>query len=214
MTVSLQNDPRTLALLEVPGAVTGLARIYHGLSITPDYASFNCTWSSGGESLSRVGKDVYASAVQKLTVIGNATALDGTFDFTNCSALTEVDMPSTGLIGMVVANCASLLQLDCASNSLTTLNVNGCTGLQYLNFSHNSITYINIKSCVALTNLVCDHNLLSVAQIDAILAALVAAGLSTGTATLNGQTPAAPPSTAGAANVVTLTARGWTVTTD
>lgn len=59
-------------------------------------------------------------------------------------------------------------------------------------------------------------NLLSSTEVNAILAAIVAAGgaLNNATANLSGQTPAAPPSGQGIADKSTLEGNGWTITTD
>jgi parallel beta-helix repeat protein len=64
------------------------------------------------------------------------------------------------------------------------------------------------------TNFLFDQNFYTSGDIDSFLLGLDANGLSGGTAIMNGQSPAAPPSGTGATAKANLIGKGWTVTTD
>jgi hypothetical protein len=80
--------------------------------------------------------------------------------------------------------------LDASSNNLTAANLTGCSGLHDINLSKNS---------------------LDVTAVDAVLALVASWGTSGGLLNLSAN---GVPSKNGAASRVTLTGRGWKVTTD
>ena len=146
----------------------------------------------------------------------------------------------TGNIPDLSANTA-LTQFLCYSNQLTgnipDLSANTALTLFYCNSNQLTGNIPDLSANTALTLFHCNsnqltgwsggtvsadlgsfqaqNNLLTQAAVDAILAAFVAAGRTTGTRILNiGGTGNAAPSAAGLADKATLESRGWTVTTN
>lgn len=107
------------------------------------------------------------------------------------------------LVSVTITNLASLTDFNCAANSITALDVTGC-------------------SMIGATGLDCSLNnipTLGAGGINDILVKTdnfaIANATSFGTFASNNQTPAAPPSGAGAAAATDLgTTWNWTVTTD
>lgn len=81
---------------------------------------------------------------------------------------------------------------------------------------NNQLSSIDISNCVNLAIIDLTNNLLTINAINTILVDLVNNGFNNGTASLDAQTPAAPPSGAGATAYTTLTTppRSWTITVD
>ncbi len=123
----------------------------------------------------------------------------------------------TGSIPSLSANTA-LSVFYCFINQLTgsipSLSAN--TALTVFSCSNNQITgWSGGTVSATLGDFQAQNNLLMQAAVDAILAAFVAAGRTTGTRILNlGGTGNAAPSAAGLADKATLQSRGWTVTTN
>ncbi len=123
----------------------------------------------------------------------------------------------TGSIPSLSANTALTL-FYCHSNQLTgsipSLSTN--TALAIFSVYNNQLTdWTGGTVSATLGDFQAQNNLLTQVAVDAILAAFVAAGRSTGTRTLNlGGTGNATPSAAGLADKATLQSRGWTVTTN
>lgn len=107
-----------------------------------------------------------------------------------------------------------MLTLNCEFNDVNAIDVSNCPALNSLVCQGNNLKILNIARNPLITNLDANSCFLSVAQINAILAALVAAGLHNGTAVMNTQDTPAPPSGQGITDKATLVSRGWTVTTD
>ncbi|MBK6800353.1 MAG: hypothetical protein IPG83_02380 [Novosphingobium sp.] len=146
----------------------------------------------------------------------------------------------TGSIPSLSANTA-LTVFYCYSNQLTgsipSLSANTALSVFYCNNNQLTGSIPSLSANTALTVFHCftnqltgwsggtvsatlgefqaQNNLLTQAAVDAILAAFVAAGRTTGTRILNlGGTGNAAPSAAGLADKATLQSRGWTVTTN
>ncbi len=123
----------------------------------------------------------------------------------------------TGSIPSLSANTA-LTVFSCFNNQLTgsipSLSAN--TALTYFSCYSNQLTgWSGGTVSATLGDFQAQNNLLMQAAVDAILAAFVAAGRTTGTRILNlGGTGNAAPSAAGLADKATLQSRGWTVTTN
>jgi len=66
----------------------------------------------------------------------------------------------------------------------------------------------------AMTSLNMYNNALTVSKVNALLVGLDGNGLLNGSVSLQGQTPAATPTGAGATAAANLVSKGWTVTTD
>ncbi len=123
----------------------------------------------------------------------------------------------TGNIPSLSANTA-LSVFRCHTNQLTgnipSLSAN--TALSEFYCNTNQLTgWSGGTVSATLGEFQAQNNLLMQAAVDAILAAFVAAGRTTGTRILNlGGTGNAAPSAAGLADKATLQSRGWTVTTN
>lgn len=170
-----------------------------------------------------------------LTIVGSGSALT-TLDVTtyttlrflyvlNCLSLTTIDihdLPNlqavnfTGcpLTSVDAHGCAcKLLAGNLVSTSFTVncigANVNPKVDIELGNLI--SIDFTGITNCFVIQ---LKSNTLSTAEVNNILIALDATGLLNKFLYLELQTPAAPPSGAGATAKTNLIANGWTVTTD
>lgn len=145
-------------------------------------------WGNGdAETVAMTG-----SVITKSKDYGSTATRNITLSGEGNSALTYIDC-GMDIISLQIKNNAQLYNLY--------LNT---TGLASLDISFNR----------SLGRLECFNNSLSSANINAILAALVAAGITNGVLLCNDQTPAAPPTGQGITDAATLESRGWTVTTD
>jgi Leucine-rich repeat (LRR) protein len=123
----------------------------------------------------------------------------------------------TGSIPSLTTNTV-LTIFYCYNNQLTgsipSLTTN--TALTNFSCSSNQLTsWTGGTVSATLGDFQAQNNLLTQATVDAILAAFVAAGRTTGTRILNlGGTGNATPSTTGLTDKATLQSRGWTVTTN
>jgi hypothetical protein len=156
-----------------------------------------------------------ATALTYLYCYSNAlTALDVA---TN-TLLIGLDCASNALTALDVATNTLLISIDCGSNALTALDVATNTPLTYLYCYSNALTALDVSANTLLTALDCQDNALTSTVVNAILAALVAAAVNTGTASLEDQTYSAQPTGQGITDLATLTAvapgRAWTITTD
>jgi len=137
---------------------------------------------------------------------------------TDWSAVTEFAADDDNVTALDVAVATALTTLVCYGNSLTALNVSANTALTELGCDTNPLTTLDISTNTLLDDLNVATCNLTVAAVDAILAALVAAAVDGGTADLSGQTPAAIPGVQGQLDLATLVAeapgRAWTITTD
>lgn len=112
------------------------------------------------------------------------------------TALTGYAVNNNNLVGAVPSPAAS-------------------TGMTFFNVASNLLTSVvgGFAVPAALKTIDMHNNLLPQAAVDAVLAAVVAAGATGGTLNLGG-TGNATPSAAGLANKATLVTRTWTVTTN
>lgn len=125
--------------------------------------------------------------------IGNLSTFNEQADFASVNQLNFNDGTATAISGLSSLN----------SQTLVTLLANG-----------SLITTIDISGQQALTDVEFNQSALTVTAVNTILTTLDGYGLHNGTVDLSGQTPAAPPSGAGAASAANLSGKGWTVTTD
>ena len=124
-----------------------------------------------------------------------------------------------GTYRVYCTNWSAVTEFACSNDNVTALNVAVATALTSLDCYTNSLTALDVSTNTAMTNLDCSSNALTSVVVNAILAALFAAAVNTGTAYLNAQaSPAAPPTGQGLTDLATLTAvapgRAWTITTD
>ena len=148
----------------------------------------------------------------------------------NCTLLTYLTC-GFGFVGgdtpLDVHGLTNLVHLECEQNvvgfELAGVNLTGCTALQNLNVATNALTTVDISNKPAFGTAGTDfdielqNNKLTVAAVDAALLSLSLLG-PVGYprhASLQGQTPPAPPSNpAGLAYLATCTANGWVIMTD
>jgi hypothetical protein len=141
-----------------------------------------------------------------------------------------VDIDQFGNILFLPNNCIGLAMSDstlCTSIAdfpstfifLGAVRV-ACTTIPTLPASVIQLAYIECNLSVAptLPTLCVDvdltSNILDSAQVNAVLANLVANGESGGNLSIDSQTPSAPPTGAGITDAATLVTNGWTVSTD
>ncbi len=148
-----------------------------------DVTQFDCT-------------DDNVIALSNLHLFSDATVLD-------CKDNSLTALGTTGLNAIQI--------LRCQRNSIAALNVAALITLTTLTCDTNAIGSLAVAALVSLTSLICDDNGMNETNVDKILADLVIAGASNGVLDISGTNAA--PSVAGDANVTTLVARGWTVTT-
>jgi len=156
-------------------------------------------------------------------------------DVSECTALARYENYNCAQTEIDVSNNLNIWQLDCRNNSLTVLDVTANTKLKTLSARINPLTAIDISQNVLLEWIearVCDiasfdvsnnpvlvymqmdYNEVSTADVNSMLADLVAFGETNGTFDFENQSPAAPPTGQGITDAATLVTRGWTVTTD
>ena len=152
--------------------------------------------------------------------------------------LLYLTVPNNSISSLNIAGCASLISLSCGANLLTSLDASACPTLQSLDsnsqtfltsintsglaslnsfVSDNSpvLATVNVSSNLAMNNMDLSACALSTAQINSILIALDTNGLSNGAASLQGQSPPAPPSGLGIVAYNSLTvAKNWIIFTD
>jgi hypothetical protein len=130
------------------------------------------------------------------------------------ASVSSIDYSNNALTSVNLSNLPALQQLSLSNNQLTSLNLSANSQLSVLGVGNNQIISINITGIIALFFVDVQSNLLPTSQINSLLIACDTGGLGNGTFTSNGQTPAAPPSGAGAAAKANLIIKGWSVTTD
>lgn len=138
------------------------------------------------------------------------TSVGGNLAGGGCSLLASVSLP-------LLATVNGDLILDTAifpSLSLPALTAIGGTGKKLSAKNNTSLTTVSLPLFVPVNGNVIDFSgcALTAASVNHILARCVAAGITSGTITLNGGTNAAPTGQ-GATDSATLTAAGVTVTT-
>ena len=145
---------------------------------------------------------------------GGSPCLVTSLDFTTLTSLAEVDIwaplssadlsHNTTMDGVNI-QFATFASIDLSHNTvLTTLILN----------NNANLASISLPSLVLVNDCEVTGGMLPTSTVNAILVALAAGSVSGGFCDLRGQTPAAPPSGAGAAAVITLQGRAWNVNTD
>ncbi|MVO09744.1 hypothetical protein GOQ30_11300 [Flavobacterium sp. TP390] len=138
--------------------------------------------------------------------------LNGTMtsvDLSNNTALEIVNFQfSYGINSIDVSALVNLKELNIGSTSISALNISTNTLLEKLVFNNNTLSTLNISNNPLLTYLDFGGNVLSSAEIDSILATLVANNLNNGYVSLGGNNA---PGSQGLTDKTTLEGRGWTV---
>jgi hypothetical protein len=138
-----------------------------------------------------------------------------TFDYSRYTSLHQLWVAGSNLGGALVVRSGVLGSAWLENNAYTSLDLDNqvlTSNDGRITAQDNSIATCTVANCPGITVLNLTNNLLPQAQVDQVLAQLVAAG-STGARTLSlGGTGNAAPSAAGLTNVATLQSRGWTVT--
>jgi hypothetical protein len=143
--------------------------------------------------------------------------------FEGCTLTSLVLPPGIGLVGSVTL--LGTPGLDVQFNyHLTTLDLTNCPGIKAVRVSNTALQTLDISPCPLLEKVQASDCRLTSAAVDAILANLVAAGLTKPPAyavvslnNIDNEEPGDPdydtetPSVAGLASKTTLESRGWTV---
>lgn len=161
------------------------------------------------------------SGVSVVRFLGVGTG-SGVFDISMASGYYGAYIWTGSSVWGMATDWTQVVELDGTSLALTvTPNISGMTGLTGLYLSHNSFTTApDLTGMTALGDIELDHNHFSSAVVNAILAKLVAVGLTAGgshpypSVTLNNQSSSAPPTGQGITDRTTLVNRGWSVYTD
>lgn len=117
---------------------------------------------------------------------------------------------NSNLIGMGITDCSSLLTLDLSDNPLLQIVKVMAQGM----FATNPLSAVNISNCPLLNDVNFSKNSLSQANVDSILSYLDSTGVANGNLLLNGGANSAPTGGAGNANLLSLIAKGWVVSTN
>jgi hypothetical protein len=160
---------------------------------------------------------VSVAALVNLTTLELSNLGLTTIDSTGLTNLTVLDLSDNHLTSYNPSNHTALTMLNLGGNDLTSPpNMTALANLVQLSLDRNGsgLVTFSITANVLLILVKADNNSITTTVVNAVLADLVAAGQSGGTLTLQGQTPAAPPSGQGIVDVGTLSGNGWTVSTD
>lgn len=155
-------------------------------------------------------------ALQFLNCNGNPLT---SLNVSGCTGMTLLDCGNTLLTSLDVSGLVSLNDLECYQSLLTSLNLTGCAALTIITAYSNALTTCNISASPLLSQVDFTSNQLTVLAVNTILDTLANNGVTGGTVSLSGQTPAAPPSVGppdGIAAKATLQAEvpSWNVFTD
>lgn len=139
-------------------------------------------------------------------------------DPSNLAAGCSIDLQSNDINSINTASFNAPTTLNVAINNLTSFNV-GTLAMapnSQLIIGTNNITTLINPSAISTNILIlfAQSNKIPASQVNAVLIALDAGGVSNGTIQISGQTPAAPPSGAGITAKNNLISKGWTVLTD
>jgi Leucine-rich repeat (LRR) protein len=128
-----------------------------------------------------------------------------------------LDCDSNQLTSLDVSGLTELNYLVCHSNQLSSLDVSGLTELNYLYCNSNQLTSLDVSG-TGLNTLYCPANQLTSSAVDTIIIDMAsianAYNYQYGSLYIQGQTPAAPPTSASSAALATLDRLHWTVLHD
>lgn len=186
---------------EFPSLTTFIVSAFAFSSITvrmDTLLSFTCT-STGTDCLYDL-----SSCTALTTIDVSSNAAQTAFNFTGFAALTSLDMVNCDVLDSITCSSNPVLTSLSANNiTLTSLDCHGCTALAVLSsVNKTALVSLNANSCGFAS-----------AAVNAVLADLVAAGNSNGTADLAG-TGMGAPTGQGLIDKGVLQAAGWTVTTN
>lgn len=141
---------------------------------------------------------------------GNTTPIVGSAVFSHTYTVAGVYIAT-----VILSNATLLTKIDAHTAEVSAINnLSEVPGIQVLNLQNNQLTTIDISGNPIIAGIDLDNNFLPTSVINATLIALDGFGLFPGLYNSVGQTPAAPPSGAGAAAKISLQGKGWGVNTD
>jgi len=168
--------------------------------------------------------------------------LFGSLDVSGLTGLNSLYCDSNQLTSLDVSGLINLHTLYCGYNQLTSLDVSGLINLNYLYCYSNQLTSLDVSGLINLHTLYCGSNQLTSldvsgltglgsyaycdlsvnklpsSAVDTIIIAIAsianAHNYRYGTCNIQGQTPAAPPTSASSAALATLAGLNWTVNHD
>ena len=155
----------------------------------PLHKGTNCFAFTGEHLEFSLSSDSYVCSVLREFIIRSPKALlnlilcnlgmEGTLDFSGCTALRALDLDGNRLTGIRLAHCVGLEAVslcrnrlseidlsDChglrivelGGNLLTSLDLSHCSHLQYLYSSDNRLSEVNLSGCAELKTLYLDDN--------------------------------------------------------
>lgn len=157
------------------------------------------------------------NGITTLGITNWGTSRAGTsVDFSGAQKLTTVSFWPSYFRGSSInlSNCPELTNIDCYASVgiLTSLNITNCPKLTRLNAYINSgLQTVDISGCNELTDIILYVGGLTQAAIVDIVQKLVNFGKTNGNLQTYGNPGSSGAASAAAANIATLTGRGWTV---
>jgi hypothetical protein len=205
-----------------PMAGTVIATGVYGSVNTNDYNEMNGgTTDPGVKVWYDRSTDTYKTnnknGITTLGITNWGTSRAGTtVDFSGAQKLTTVSFWPSYFRGSSInlSNCPELTNIDCyvSVGILTSLNITNCPKLTRLNAYVNSgLQTVDISGCNELTDIILYVGGLTQAAIVDIVQKLVNFGKTNGNLQTHGNPGSSGAVTAAAANIATLTSRGWTV---
>jgi hypothetical protein len=199
--VSIDKLPSTLQVLSISTQSTFTTLNYVAL---PNLQTFSISQCSTFNQLF----DISSFTNVTLFYFQSNTAFDQVIDFLGLTSYSDATIdisPLTSCLTFGLNNNPQITNLDTSSLGVFTyFNAKDCSALATMDFTGmNNCINADLRNCA-----------LDSSMIDECLVKLDGFGNNNGTLKLEGQTPSAPPSGAGATAKANLIGKGWTVTTD
>lgn len=162
-------------------------------------------------NLSNLPNLIYAD-VSDCDVPGTNISSLKSFNLSGSTNIQELRLDDSDFSsGINVSNLVNLEWLDVDQSNLPSLDVSGLSNLFYLDaWGNESLTSLNISGCESLVDLYADDCALTEASVNAILIELDNLGNTGGYVNIANGTSAAPTGL-GAAAVISLEAKGWSL---
>ncbi len=203
LTIGTSSPPASTFSFVINSA-SAVARIFALIGIAPLTGTVD--WGDGTvQSFNAIGNHSYAiPGIYTVNIIVDVPA--------NVTRINNDSDNITSVSGL--NNMPALNYLQININNLSALDVSGNPAMATVVAFSNSLTAFDISSNPNIITLNLFGSQLPVSDINNILINLDSFGLLNGFVRLDGQTPAAPPSGAGAVAKTSLQGKGWTVITD
>lgn len=186
-------------------SIKGLQNIYNLVGFTADYSGLSTV------NLSNLNNLEYID-VSDCNIPGTGTNSLKSINLTGSPNIVELRLDDSDFSGgFILPNLPSLDWLDLDQCSLSSLDLSVAPEVYFVDVSSNTnMTSLNITGCINLIELYADDCALTEASVNAILIELDTQGNTGGDVALDAGTSAAPTGL-GAAAVISLEGKGWTV---